>query len=300
MLVTYSLPDGRIRPHKIEKLSSRPHNEINTLTETGSMQRVYNDLNLDRSVDYDAIADVYDCRYDRSDYGPVLQLLLRFVRGSRHLLEVGCGSGYWLQALARQGYGVVGLDPSTNMLRIARRKSSQPSLIQACAEAIPCCQTFFDRIFCVNSFHHFDDKRGFLTEAHRILRPGGGIMIVGLDPHTGLDRWWIYDYFPQVIEIDERRYPSTGQMRNLMAACGFISVSTVEALHMPLQMSARLALETGQLAKTTTSQLALLADDEYDEGIRHLIRDIEISEGQGKARAIGADLRLYATTGWLE
>jgi glucose/arabinose dehydrogenase len=123
---------------------------------------------------------------------------------------------------------------------------------------------------------------------------------VGLDPHTGLDRWWIYDYFPEVIEIDKKRYPSTGQMRNLMVACGFSRVATTEALHMPVQMSARLALESGRLAKTTTSQLALLADHEYDEGIGHLVRDIENSEGQGRALTIEADLRLYATTGWLE
>ncbi|UCD22154.1 MAG: class I SAM-dependent methyltransferase [Chloroflexota bacterium] len=264
------------------------------------MQRVYNDLDMDRSVDYDAIAEVYDCRYDRSDYGPVLQLLLRFVRGSRHVLEVGCGTGYWLQALRRQGCDVVGLDPSINMLRIARRKSRQPSFIKACAEAIPCRQTFFDRVFCVNSFHHFVDKRRFLTEAHRLLRPGGGIMIVGLDPHTGLDRWWIYDYFRQVIEMNKRRYPSAGQMRNLMAAYGFVSISTAEALHMPLQISARSALETGRLAKTTTSQLSLLTDDEYDEGMRRLRADIDASEGQGRALTIGADLRLYATIGWPE
>jgi len=284
----------------IEKFNSQPHNEPNTLTQTRSMQRVYNNLDMARSVDYDAIAEVYDCRYERSDYGPVLQLLLRFMCGSRHVLEVGCGTGYWLQALKRQGYDVTGLDPSSNMLRIARRKSRQPSFIQACAEAIPCCQTFFDRVFCINSFHHFVDKRRFLTEAHRILRPGGGIMIVGLDPHTGLDRWWIYDYFPQAFEIDKRRFPSTDQMRNLMAACGFVSVSTAEALHMPLQTSARLALETGRLAKTTTSQLSLLTDDEYNEGIRSLMTDIEISEGEGGALTIGADLRLYATIGWLE
>lgn len=254
---------------------------------------------MNRSVDYDAVAEVYDRRYDRSDYGPVLQLLLSFVQGSRHILEVGCGSGHWLQELAKQGYDVVGLDPSSSMLRTGKRKSRQPSFVQAWAEAIPCRQALFGRVFCINAFHHFVDQRRFLTEAHRILHPGGGIMIVGLDPHTGLDCWWIYDYFPQVIEIDKKRYPSTGQIRSLMTAYGFVSASTVEALHMPLQMSARLALETGRLAKTTTSQLMVLTDDEYDEGIRHLMRNIEINEAQHKALTIGADLHLYATTAWL-
>ena len=254
---------------------------------------------MNRSVDYDAIAEVYDRRYDRTDYGPVLQLLLSFVHGSRSILEVGCGSGHWLQELTKHGYDVVGLDPSNNMLQTARHKSCQPLLVQGCAEAIPCRQELLGRVFCMNAFHHFANQQRFLAEARRILHPGGGIMIVGLDPHTGLDRWWIYDYFPQVIEIDKKRYPSTDRIKSFMTAYGFVSVSTVEALHMPLQMSAREALEAGRLAKTTTSQLTILTNDEYDEGIRHLMRDIEISEAQYKALTIRADLHLYATTAWL-
>lgn len=254
---------------------------------------------MNRSVDYDAVAEVYDRRYDRSDYGPVWQLLLSFVHGSRDILEVGCGSGHWLQQLTGQGYDVMGLDPSSKMLRIARGKSRQPSFIQACAEAIPCHRASFSRLFCINAFHHFAGQRQFLAEAHRVLHPGGGIMIVGLDPHTGLDRWWIYDYFPQVVEIDRKRYPSTDQIRSLMMAYGFVDASTVQALHMPVQMCARSALETGRLSKTTTSQLTVLTDDEYDEGMRRLMRDIEINEAQHKAFTIGADLHLYATTAWL-
>jgi len=254
---------------------------------------------VNRSVDYDAVAHVYDRRYDCSDYGPVLRLLLSFVHGSRDILEVGCGSGHWLQELTKQGYDVVGLDPSSNMLQMARRKSRQLSLVQGPAEAIPCRPKLFGRVFCINAYHHFVDQRRFLAEAHRILYPGGGIMIVGLDPHTGCDRWWIYDYFPQVIDIDRKRYPSTDRIRSLVTAYGFVGASTVEALHMPFQMPARLALETGRLAKTTTSQLTVLTDDEYNEGIKHLIRDIEINEAKHRAFTIGADLHLYATTAWL-
>lgn len=193
----------------------------------------------------------------------------------------------------------MGLDPSRSMLQTARHKSPQLLFVQGYAEAIPCRQELFDRVFCINAFHHFADQEKFLTEANRLLHPSGGILIVGLDPHTGLDRWWIYDYFPEVIEIDKSRYPSTDRIRSLMTAYGFVNASTVEALHMPWQMSAQLALETGRLAKATTSQLTVLTDDKYDEGIRHLMRDIEINEAQHKVLTIGTDLHLYATTAWL-
>ena len=71
------------------------------------------------------------------------------------------------------------------------------------------------------------------------------------------------------------------------------------ALHMPIQVSARSALDSGQLAKATTSQLTILTDEEYDAGIKRLAADIEVADASGKNLTIGADLRLYATTGWL-
>lgn len=254
---------------------------------------------MHRSVNYDTIAEVYDRRYERSDYSPVLRLLLDFVRGSKRILEVGCGTGQWLSELADNGYDIIGLDPSRNMLRTAMEKSRQPLMVQGCAEAIPFRTDIFDRLFCINAFHHFSRQERFLAEARRVLRNRGGILIVGLDPHTGLDRWWIYDYFPQVIDIDKGRYPSTISLRRSMRENGFLNCSTIEALHMPVQLSARSALESGRLAKATTSQLTVLTDEEYNEGLRSLIKDIELNEDQGKDLTIGADLRLYATMGWL-
>jgi ubiquinone/menaquinone biosynthesis C-methylase UbiE len=252
-----------------------------------------------RSVNYDTIAGVYDRRYERSDYGPVLRLLLDFARGGKSLLEIGCGTGHWLCGLAEAGYDTVGLDPSGNMLRVAMEKSQEPVLIQGCAESIPFGTGTVDRLFCINAFHHFSHQGRFMAEAGRVLCHGGGMLIVGLDPHTGLDRWWIYDYFPQVIDIDKRRYPSAISLRKSMQENGFVNCSTIEALRMPVKRSARSALQNGQLGRATTSQLTILTDEEYDAGLGRLIKDIELNEAQHRDLTIGADLRLYATTGWL-
>lgn len=254
---------------------------------------------MHRSVNYDDIAEVYDRRYERSDYSPVLRLLLDFVRGGKRLLEIGCGTGQWVSKLAEAGYGIVGLDPSRNMLKTAMEKLWQPELIQGRAESIPFGTGTIDRLFCINAFHHFSQQERFMTEARRVLRSRGGILIIGLDPHTGLDHWWIYDYFPQVIDIDRRRYPSAMSLRKAMRENGFINCNTIEALHMPVKLSARSALQSGRLEKTTTSQLTILTDEEYNEGLNRLIKDIELKEAQHKDLTIGADLRLYATTAWL-
>jgi SAM-dependent methyltransferase len=192
----------------------------------------------------------------------------------------------------------MGIDPSIEMLRVARKKQLQGGVIQGYAETLPWRSGVIDRLFCINAFHHFVDKAEFIREARRVIQPGGGILIIGLDPHTRLDRWWIYEYFPQVIEIDKKRYPSTPAIRELLASTGFINCNTDEVLHWPIELDAHLALASGRLAKTTTSQLTVLTDDEYHFGINKLTEDIKAAETKGKVHLISADLRPFATTGW--
>ncbi len=53
----------------------------------------------------------------------------------------------------------------------------------------------FHLVFCVNALHHFDQPRSFITEARRLLAPGGTLVIIGMDPHAGRDEWYVYQYF---------------------------------------------------------------------------------------------------------
>jgi hypothetical protein len=50
---------------------------------------------------------------------------------------------------------------------------------------------------------------------------------------------------------------------------------------------------------TVTSQLALLTNDEYTQGIRQIQRDIEAAEARNEVLTLRTDLRLYATIGWV-
>jgi ubiquinone/menaquinone biosynthesis C-methylase UbiE len=250
-------------------------------------------------VNYDAIAAEYDRRYDKTDYSGVESVLLDFIGEdpSVHILEVGCGTGHWLEVLSGRGYRVVGLDASRSMVNQAKSKIPHAALVHGHAEALPWQAASFERIFCINAFHHFSDKTSFMTEARRVLRRGGSLMIIGLDPHTDCNRWWIYDYFPQVVAMDKGRYPPTHELRKLMSESGFVDSCTVEAQHLLLHVPAHMALEQGRLDKTVTSQLALLTDDEYIDGIRRLQRDIETAEAHNEVLPLHTDLWLCATMG---
>ena len=248
------------------------------------------------SVDYDTIADAYDRRYLRNDYSGVESALTAFVGHDLdvRVLEVGCGTGHWLQLLVERGIHVAGLDASIGML--ARGRARCP-LVHGLAEHLPWRSASFDRVFCVNAFHHFQNKAAFVAEARRVLRPGGQMMTIGLDPHTGIDHWYVYEYFEPALLTDKRRYLASNQIRDLMHAAGFIDCATFEVQHLPVQLLARPAIEQGRLEKAATSQLSLLTDEQYDHGIDRIRTAIESAEARGEALYLTADLRLYATVG---
>lgn len=254
---------------------------------------------LNRHADYDQIARTYDQRYERSQYAGVEQALRAFVGSQPGLaiLEVGCGTGHWLEALQERGRQCVGLDYSAGMLAKAQKRVQGTALIRGDAEHLPLPANSFDRVFCINALHHFPDKPAFLAEARRLLRPGGKLLSVGLDPHHGLDRWHVYDYFPESLALDKQRYPSADALRAWMTAAGFENCVTQEVEHWVIHLPAREVLAQGRLEKAATSQLSILTDEEYQRGIQAIRNDLQRAEDKGQTLFLTIDLRLYGTTG---
>jgi ubiquinone/menaquinone biosynthesis C-methylase UbiE len=190
-----------------------------------------------RIADYDSISAAgYDVRYRDYEHHGIESALVSFLGapGRSRALEVGAGTGHWLEFLS--DYRVVGVDVSDRMLARAQLHLRWAPLVQADALALPFADGSFDRLLCVNAFHHFADKRRFLREARRVLRQAGGFMSIGLDPHTGRDSWWIYDYFPETIDLDRQRYPSVGGIGFEMARTGFSRCETREVEHIVATM----------------------------------------------------------------
>ncbi|RPI56786.1 MAG: class I SAM-dependent methyltransferase [Acidobacteria bacterium] len=247
-----------------------------------------------RHTNYDEVAATYDRRYADEDYAGIEQALVDFLGDTtHHVLEVGCGTGYWLQRLRERNAKVHGIDPSWEMLSRAQAKLTRGRLSRARGEALPFRDASFDRLFCINALHHFGDKRRALEEARRALRPGGGMMTVALDPHTGRDRWWVYDYFKGTLEIDKQRYPSCQQIRDWMDEAGFVRTYTREVQHLPGDVGAQEALRTGLVAPGHTSQLAVLTRAEFAAGVAR----IRTAIATDSSSRLTADLRVYATYG---
>ncbi len=251
-----------------------------------------------RVVDYDSIADRYDRRYDLHSYDGVHETLRNFLTPAvPAAVEVGCGTGYWLRAFLEHASFIAGIEPSGRMLARARVRAPKAHLLRARAEWLPWQDASFDRVFCVNALHHFGDRAQFFAEARRVLKPGGALMTIGKDPHTGRDEWWVYDYFEGTRAFDEARFAPVRILRGELTLAGFDWAESFEADRIEVVRTAGEALANGTLDRAFTSQLSVLTEDEFNRGVQR------ITEAQAQQTAAGADLhlvsdfRLFATVG---
>ncbi len=96
----------------------------------------------------------------------------------RRALELGCGTGIFLERVAASGAAIVGLDLSEDLLAKARarmRPFQNVVLARGNAEALPYPEASFDVVYGSSVLHHLDLDAA-LREARRVLRPGGRIV----------------------------------------------------------------------------------------------------------------------------
>jgi SAM-dependent methyltransferase len=98
------------------------------------------------------------------------------VRG-RRVLELGCGAAQWAHALRALGADAVGIDLSEQQLAHARRAPASNEigarLVQGDAERLPFADACFDVVCCDHGAIVFAAPLPTVTEAARVLRPGG-------------------------------------------------------------------------------------------------------------------------------
>jgi demethylmenaquinone methyltransferase/2-methoxy-6-polyprenyl-1,4-benzoquinol methylase/phosphoethanolamine N-methyltransferase len=122
---------------------------------------------------------------------------LAALRPGESVLEVGCGTGELTQrARARVGPSgrVYGIDPSAEMIAVARQKSARKNLgidyRVATIEALPFPEANFDVVLSSLMMHHLpeDLKSLGLGEVRRVLKPDGRLLIVDFKRGSGLLR----------------------------------------------------------------------------------------------------------------
>lgn len=99
------------------------------------------------------------------------------VADARSSLDVGCGPGLAAQVFARKIANVSGVDASAAFIEIARQRLPGRDFRVGEMEALPHADASFDVVTGFNAFQYAASPRNALSEARRVLRPGGAIVI---------------------------------------------------------------------------------------------------------------------------
>jgi SAM-dependent methyltransferase len=101
-------------------------------------------------------------------------------------VELGCGTAYVSAWMARRGARVVGIDNSAGQLATAQRlvaaSGLDVSLVHGDAEVTPCPDGVFDFAISEYGAAIWCDPLAWVPEAHRLLRPGGALVMLGTSP----------------------------------------------------------------------------------------------------------------------
>jgi SAM-dependent methyltransferase len=137
---------------------------------------------------------------------------------ARSVLNVGAGAGNY----EPEDRDLIALEPSATMIR--QRPASSASVVQGRAEALPFTDDSFDAVMVSLSVHHWSDQALGLRELRRVSR--GPVVILTFDP--ACRRFWLADYVPELVALDEDQMPP---MEVYAAHLGAVEIRPVPIPH---------------------------------------------------------------------
>jgi ubiquinone/menaquinone biosynthesis C-methylase UbiE len=123
----------------------------------------------------------YGDRWDDADIAKVGGWISPYLGENRTLLDLGGGTGALAARLSDAlDVTVTLLDPSPEM--IAQMKPHpRVRAVVGVAEAMPFAHASFDACLISDAFHHVRDQDGAVREISRVVRPGGGLLVLDFD-----------------------------------------------------------------------------------------------------------------------
>ena len=217
------------------------------------------------------------------------------LRGAR-LLDVACGPGHLAAAAALRGAQAEGLDFAPTMIEQAQRLYPLLRFAEGDAHALPFEDASFDRVACSFGLLHVADPERALSEARRVLRPGGRFAFtVWSAPQQG------NEFFALVLSSIQRlgrldvplppappifRFADDDECRRTLSSAGFASIRVATV---PVEWR---GADTGELIANlyrSTVRTAMLLEAQ-SESVRQAIHEA-IAAGAERTRGT-AGMRL--------
>jgi demethylmenaquinone methyltransferase/2-methoxy-6-polyprenyl-1,4-benzoquinol methylase len=135
--------------------------------------RIYNKI----ATQYDK---TFDGRFTRRFKEEIAGAIM--LKEGGNILDVACGNGMLLKMLSdKADFQAYGVDISEKMIIEARNRYPKMQFSVTNSSRLPFQADFFDAVTVCAAFHHFSEPEEFVSEAKRVLKPGGQIYIA--DPY---------------------------------------------------------------------------------------------------------------------
>jgi SAM-dependent methyltransferase len=156
-------------------------------------------------VNYGVIGVEY-ARYRQPD-PRIAARILQALGDAETVLNVGAGAGGY-EPRDRQ---VTAVEPSATMR--AQRPAHLPPAVDAVAEALPFPDRAFDAVMASSTVHQWPDLAKGIAEMKRVSR--GPVVVTVSDPVRLLD-FWLADYFPEPLLVEQSRFPRIERLAELL------------------------------------------------------------------------------------
>lgn len=151
---------------------------------------------------YDTVADTYDHHYDhhrgKKYHTHLSNHLMKALPEGGNLLDIGCGTGLFVEKYIQHGGQGTGLDLSGKMVAKARRRCPDCEFIVGTGEKLPFCDCSFNAVSSVLVFSYVRNPAAMLSEVYRVLEQGGSVAL------CTLGRKLITSGIPSLYKIGEK------------------------------------------------------------------------------------------------
>lgn len=138
----------------------------------------------------------------------------------RIYLDVGCGTGNYSIELQKRGVNLIGIDPSERMLEKARSRNDKIDWRQGKVEELELEDKSIDGAIGSLTIHHWSDLQKAFSELHRVIKPGGRLVIF-TSTSEQMKGYWLNHYFPKMLSDSIDQMPSYDAIENAMKSGGF-------------------------------------------------------------------------------
>jgi ubiquinone/menaquinone biosynthesis C-methylase UbiE len=133
---------------------------------------------------YDTVADTYDSHYDhhrgKKYHTHLSNHLMNALPKGGNLLDIGCGTGLFVEKYIRNGGSGTGLDISEGMVAKARHRCPDCEFLVGTGEKLPFDDCSFNAVSSVLVFSYVKDPGAMLSEVYRVLEHGGSVALLTL------------------------------------------------------------------------------------------------------------------------